>query len=254
MLIEALSTIPDVFDAYMSASIMKKAREAGVFEFNAHNLHDWGLGDYQKTDDAPFGGGAGQLMMCAPIFEAVRCISQGGPKPHVVFFSPAGTPFTQRVAERLAQEERILFVCGRFEGIDERAYTLADECLSLGDYVLTGGELPAMVVTDAVVRLLPGALGNAQSAQDESFSAEGLLEYAQYTRPSEFEGMGVPEVLLSGNHGAVDAWRRQNAIERTARLRPDLLRNANLTPEEQAFAAKVVESCDNAFDQEGICS
>lgn len=249
MRIETLSVIPEVFDDYMGASIMKNAQAAGVFEFISHDLHDWTHGNYRKVDDAPFGGGAGQVMMPAPIFEAVQDLSaRSEVRPHVVFFTPTGTPFNQRVAERLSTEERLLFVCGRYEGMDERVYSLADECLSLGDYVLTGGELAAMVVTDAVVRLLPGALGNAQSAVDESFSQEGLLEYEQYTRPSTYDGMSVPDVLLSGNHGAVDAWRRQNAIERTARLRPDLLSKANLTAEEQAFASKVVEQQNQKGD------
>lgn len=243
MLIEAISTIPEVFDTYLHTSIMKESLKSGAFEFKAYNLHDWGIGNYQKTDDAPFGGGAGQLMMPGPLFEALRCISASGPKPHVVFFTPSGTPFCQCDAERLSHKERILFVCGRFEGIDERVYSMADECLSLGDYVLTGGELPAMVVTDAIVRLLPGSVGNPESVIDESFSSDGLLEYAQYTRPSDFEGMKVPEVLLSGNHAAIAKWRRQNAIERTALMRPDLLKSANLTDEERSFAIKVV-ACD----------
>lgn len=240
MLIEAISTIPEVFDTYLHTSIMKDALKRGTFEFRSYNLHDWGIGNYQKTDDAPFGGGAGQLMMPGPIFDAVRSVSSKGPKPYVVFFTPSGTKFTQRDAERLSEKDRILFVCGRFEGMDERAYTLADECFSLGDFVLTGGELPAMVVTDAIVRLLPGSVGNPDSVVEESFSSEGLLEYAQYTRPSDFEGMKVPEVLLSGNHGAIAEWRRQNSIERTAQMRPDLLQNANLTDKERAFASKVV--------------
>lgn len=246
MRIETLSVIPQVFDSYMSASIMKNAQEAAVFEFVSHDLHEWTHDNYHKVDDRPFGGGAGQVMMAAPIFEAVQDLSQqSNTKPHVVFFTPTGTPFSQGVAERLSKEESILFVCGRYEGMDERVYSLADECLSIGDYVLTGGELAAMVVTDAIVRLLPGALGNDNSSVDESFSADGLLEYAQYTRPASFEGMDVPEVLLSGNHGAVDAWRRQNAIERTVKLRPDLIKSANLTQQEREFASKVLEDISN---------
>lgn len=180
------------------------------------------------------------LMKPAPIFEAVRDIASEGPRPHVVFFTPCGEPFTQRVAERLSAEERILFVCGRYEGMDERAYSLADECLSLGDYVLTGGELAALVVTDAVVRLLPGALGDEMSPVDESFSTAGLLEYAQYTRPATYEGLSVPGVLLSGDHAAVDAWRRKSAVERTARWRPDLLAAAELSDEERDLARRLM--------------
>ena len=239
MLIEALSVFPGVFDAYLSASIMGRAQAAGIFEFRAHDLRDWTHDRHRTVDDAPFGGGAGMLMKPAPIFEAVAAIKAEDPRPaRVVFFTPVGTPFTQREAERLSGEERLLFVCGRYEGMDERVYELADECLSLGDYVLTGGELAAMVVTDSVVRLLPGALGDEMSPKDESFST-GLLEYAQYTRPADYDGRPVPDVLLSGDHAAVDAWRRRNAIERTARLRPDLLAQAPLSDEERAWADSI---------------
>lgn len=234
MLVEAISVIPEVFDPYLNASIMGRARAAGIFAFEAHDLRTWTHDRHRTVDDAPFGGGQGMLMKPEPLFEAVEALAAQGPKPHVVFFSPCGTPFTQEVAERLAGEERLLFVCGRYEGMDERVYTLADEVISLGDYVLTGGELAALAVTDAVVRLLPGALGDAMSAKDESFSA-GLLEYAQYTRPADFRGMRVPDVLLSGDHGAVDAWRRRSALERTAQLRPDLLADAQLSASEQAY-------------------
>lgn len=242
-LYEVLSVFPEVFDSYLSASIMGRARERGIFEFRAHDLRDWTHDRHRTVDDAPFGGGQGMLMKPAPIYEALDDISAEGPRPHVVFFTPCGTPFDQSVAERLSREDRVLFVCGRYEGIDERAYALADETISLGDYVLTGGELAALVVIDSVVRLLPGALGDEMSAQDESFSS-GLLEYAQYTRPSEYRGMSVPEVLLSGDHAKVDAWRRANAIERTALLRPDLLESARLTPEEVEFAHTVVAKAD----------
>jgi tRNA (guanine37-N1)-methyltransferase len=184
------------------------------------------------------------LMKPAPIFEAVEYIQTMADAPaHVVFFSPVGETFTQRTAERLAGEDRILFVCGRYEGMDERVYELADETLSLGDYVLTGGELAALVVTDAVVRLLPGALGDEMSAQDESFS-DGLLEYAQYTRPQDFEGRTVPDVLLSGDHARIAAWRRMNAVERTALWRPDLLDAADLSDEERAVAERIAREAN----------
>lgn len=240
MLVETLSVFPGVFDAYLGASIMGRAQAKGILEFRAHDLRGWTHDRHRTVDDAPFGGGQGMLMKPAPIFEAVADIKAADPRPaRVIFFTPVGTPFTQSVAQRLSGEERLVFVCGRYEGMDERVYELADECLSLGDYVLTGGELPAMVVTDAVVRLLPGALGDEMSPVDESFSA-GLLEYAQYTRPANYEGRPVPDVLLSGDHAAVDAWRRRNAIERTARLRPDLLDDADLTTDERAFARQVM--------------
>ena len=239
MIFETLSVIPEVFDGYLDASIMGRAKAKGVFSYTGYDLRDWTHDRHRTVDDAPFGGGQGMLMKPDPIFEAVRDISSRGEvAPHVVFFSPVGVPFTQASARALAEHERVLLVCGRYEGMDERVYTLADEVISLGDYVLTGGELAALCVIDACVRLLPGALGDEMSACDESFS-DGLLEYAQYTRPAVYDGMGVPEVLLSGDHAAVDAWRRESAIERTARLRPDLLDAACLSDEERERARAI---------------
>ena len=233
MIFETLSVFPEVFSPYLDASIMGRAQRSGVFSFLSHDLRDWTHDRHRTVDDAPFGGGQGMLMKPAPIFEAVEDLaSRGNVRPRVVFFSPCGARYDQRAAERLAGEERILLVCGRYEGMDERAYALADDVFSLGDYVLTGGELAALVVIDSVARLLPGALGDEMSAVDESFSPAGLLEYAQYTRPASYRGMDVPEVLLSGDHARVAAWRRKSAIERTARWRPDLLDAADLTPEE----------------------
>ncbi len=249
MRFDAISVIPEVFDGYVDASVLGRARRRGVFEFHAHDLRTWTHDRHRTVDDAPFGGGQGMLMKPEPIFEAVeavRCLDTC--EPHVMFFSPCGKPFTQDVAKRLAQQERIMFVCGRYEGMDERVYTLADEVISLGDYVLTGGELAALVVTDAVVRLLPEALGDAMSAQDESFS-QGLLEYAQYTRPAQFGEMVVPQVLLSGDHGAIDRWRRESALERTARWRPDLLETTELDKEDRAFLDRM--SCVPAIHKEG---
>ncbi len=240
MLIEALSVIPDVFDPYLDASIMGRARRAGVFEFVAHDLREWTHDRHRTVDDAPFGGGQGMLMKPAPVFEALDDLSFAGPRPHVVFFSPCGTPYDQRAAERLSRHDRLVLVCGRYEGMDERVYALADEVLSLGDYVLTGGELAALAVIDSVVRLLPGALGDEMSALDESFSSEtGLLEYAQYTRPASYRGMDVPEVLLSGDHARVRRWRRLSSVERTARWRPDLIDDALLDDEERAVVRSV---------------
>ena len=244
MLIETLSVFPEMFEPVMSTSILGRARKAGLFDFRASNLCDWTPDRHRTVDDEPYGGGQGMLMKVPPIAEAIRSISAEGPKPTVVFFTPCGEPFDQHVAERLLKSERLLFVCSRYEGVDERAYDFADERLSIGDYVLTGGELPAMVVADAVVRLIPGALGDEMSNVDESFSTAedgGLLEYAQYTRPAEFEGQGVPEVLTSGDHAKVDAWRRRNAIERTCRWRPDLIESARLTPEERAYAQQILD-------------
>ena len=252
MLIETLSVFPELFEPYMSTSIMGRARKAGLFEFAAHDLRDWTHDRHRTVDDEPYGGGAGMLMKVAPLHEAITDLSsRGGTRPRVVFFTPCGERFTQETAERLAACDRLLLVCGRYEGMDERAYDLADERLCIGDYVLTGGELPALVVADAVVRLIPGALGDEMSNVDESFAtgdAGGLLEYEQYTRPAEFEGRTVPDILLSGDHAKVDAWRRSNALERTCRWRPDLLATAGLTEAERERAAELVAR----FHTEGI--
>lgn len=243
MIVETLSVFPEMFEGAMSSSILGRARKKGILDFHAYDLRDWTHDRHRTTDDEIYGGGAGLLMCCPPIFEAVESICSTGPKPHVIFFTPTGRPFNQDMAAELAGYERLLMVCGRYEGIDERAYTLADRCISLGDYVLTGGELAAMVVTDAVCRLLPGALGDENSAVEESF-ADNLLEFPQYTRPAVYRDMEVPEVLLSGNHGAIAAWRRRAAIERTALLRPDMLDAAKLTDEERAYADTIHSDSD----------
>lgn len=228
-----------MFEDYMSLSIMGRAAKKGALQFQAHDLRDWTHDRHRSTDDEPYGGGQGLLMTCPPVFEALDELSASGPKPTVIFFTPTGEPFTQAAAQELAAHERLLMVCGRYEGFDERVYTLADKCYSLGDYVLTGGELPAMVVTDAVVRLLPGVLGDDASAVDESF-AGNLLEYPQYTRPASYRGMDVPEVLLSGDHGKVDAWRREQSVIRTAQMRPDLLAQAELSAAEQDLVEGII--------------
>ncbi len=223
-----------MYDSVMGESIMKRAQACGALDFHAYDLRDWTHDRHRTTDDAPYGGGQGLVMKCEPIFEAYDDIVAQGERPCTIFLTPTGQPFDQGLATELADKERLLFICGHYEGIDERAYTLADRCISLGDYVLTSGELASMVVIDAVVRLLPGVLGDEGSAVDESFY-DGLLEYPQYTRPAEYRGMQVPEVLLSGNHALIDQWRRKQSIERTARLRPDLLECANMTQAERAF-------------------
>lgn len=242
MRLDTISVFPELFEPYMSTSIMGRARSKGLFSFEAHNLRDWTYDRHRTVDDAPFGGGQGMLMKPEPIFEAVRDVaSRSEMAPHVVFFSPCGTTFTQGMAHRLAKCEHLLFVCGRYEGMDERVYELANEVISLGDFVLTGGELAALTVMDAVVRLLPGALGDEMSNVEESFE-QGLLEHAQYTRPASFEGRDVPEVLLSGDHAKIAAWRRRNAIERTARWRPDLIADAVLSDAERALARKLART------------
>ena len=245
MRVDTLSTFPDMFESVMGASMMRIAREKGILEFNAYDLRDWTHDRHRTTDDEPYGGGHGLVMKCEPIFEAADELAAEGGRPHVVFLAPQGARFDDAMACELASQDRLLFICGHYEGIDERAYTLADSVISIGDYVLTSGELAAMVVIDAVVRKLPGVLGAEQGAVDESFNG-GLLEYPQYTRPAEFRGMEVPAVLRSGDHGAVDRWRRQQSLERTYRLRPDLLQDARLDAADVAF----LESLD-ADGQEG---
>lgn len=243
MIVETLSVFPEMFEQVMSTSILGRACKKGILDFHAYDLRDWTHDRHRTTDDEIYGGGAGLLMCCPPIFEAVDEIASSGPVPHIIFFTPTGQPFTQDMAVELSSYERLLMVCGRYEGFDERVYTLADRCISLGDYVLTGGELAAMVVTDAVCRLLPGALGDENSAVEESFS-DGLLEFPQYTRPASYRGMDVPELLLSGNHAAIAAWRRCAAIKKTALLRPDMLDAAELTDEERAFANTIRTDSD----------
>lgn len=234
MRIDTLSTFPDMYASVMGASMMKRAQDKGILEFHAHDLRDWTHDRHRTTDDEPYGGGAGLVMKCAPIFEAYDDLCAEGPAPVTVFLAPVGTPFTDASACELARCERLLFICGHYEGIDERAYTLADRVLSIGDYVLTSGELASMVVIDAVVRKLPGVLGAENGATDESFHGN-LLEYPQYTRPAEFRGMVVPPVLTSGDHGKVDRWRREQSLARTQALRPDLLADAVLSDDDRAF-------------------
>jgi tRNA (guanine37-N1)-methyltransferase len=264
MRIETLSVFPEMFEPAMSSSIIGRAREAGLLQFVAHDLRNWTHDRHHTTDDTPYGGGPGQLMKVEPVFEALdallssdTAVEQTGHEsndsppavgqqkrppvslasPAVIFFTPVGRPFTQQMASELALRKHLIMVCGRYEGFDERVYHRADYCLSIGDYILTGGELAAMVVTDAVCRLLPGVLGDERSSVDESFST-GLLEYPQYTRPAEYRGLAVPEVLLSGNHALIAEWRRKQSIIRTARLRPDLLDQAKLQADEWEWAKR----------------
>lgn len=258
MLIETLSTFPHMYDSVMGESMMKRAQEKGILEFRAHDLRDWTHDRHRTTDDDPYGGGAGLVMKCDPIFEAVEAIlgkefveaklaaappqgesqQRSSAAPQIVFLAPQGRPFDDAYADKLAAADHLLFICGHYEGIDERVYTLADHVISLGDYVLTSGELASMVVIDAAVRKLPGVLGAAEGPVDESFTS-GLLEYPQYTRPADFHGMRVPEVLTSGNHAAIARWRREQSLARTAAARPDLIAAAEaagrLTPADQKF-------------------
>ena len=221
MKIDVLTLFPGMFPGPLDESIIKRACESGRLRLGIRDLRDYTHDRHRKVDDRPFGGGPGMLMKPEPLFEAVEALR--GEKTRVILTSPAGRPFRQEIAQELAGEEHLLLVCGSYEGFDERVREcLADDELSIGDYVLTNGALPAMVIIDAVTRLLPGVLGDDESSVDESFS-DGLLEYPQYTRPAEFRGMSVPEVLLSGDHAAIERWRREQARIRTGQRRPDLL-------------------------------
>lgn len=241
MRIDVLTIFPEVFEAPLATSILRIAREKSILNIHLHDLRDWSQGTHRTVDDYPYGGGPGMVMLPGPIFDAVREISAiETPRPHVIFLSPRGRTFKHPVAKRLSELERILIVCGRYEGFDERVYTLADEIISVGDYVVSGGEIPAMLVIDAITRLLPGALGDHRSTEEESF-VEGLLEYPQYTRPPVFENMDVPAVLRSGNHAQIEAWRREQALRITSRFRPDLLDLVELSQSERAIADDELE-------------
>jgi tRNA (guanine37-N1)-methyltransferase len=230
--IDVLTLFPEMFSGPLDASIVGRARKAGLLDLRLQNLRQWTHDRHKTVDDKPFGGGAGMVLKPEPIFEAVESLADD--RTHVIVTAPAGRPFTQAIARELAQKEHLLFICPSYEGVDERVCeALADDELSIGDYVLTNGGLPAMVIIDAVTRLLPGALGDDESARDESFS-QSLLEYPHYTRPAEFRGMKVPEVLLSGHHAEIEKWRAEQARARTVKRRPDLLNNSGAeTPPQQ---------------------
>jgi len=221
--IDILTLFGEMFDGFLEASIVGRAIRNGLLRVERTNIRGFAADRYGSVDDAPFGGGPGMVLMCGPIFDAVRHVRrQAEPPGKVVLLSPQGRPLTQNIAGELATQERLILLAGHYEGFDERIRAgLADEELSLGDFVLSGGEIAAMAVIDAVVRLLPGALGAEESLHEESFS-HGLLEYPQYTRPREFEGMTVPDILLSGDHGKIARWRQEQAERRTRRRRPDL--------------------------------
>ena len=222
MKIDVLTLFPAMFVGPLDESIIMRARKAGLLDLKIHQLRDWTQDRHKTVDDRPFGGGPGMLMRPEPLFAAVENLRRESTK--VILLTPSGRKFSQAIARELADQKDLLFVTGHYEGFDERVReNLADDELSIGDYVLTNGALPAMVIIDAVARLLPGVLGDDESSRDESFS-QGLLEYPQYTRPAEFRGMKVPEVLLSGNHAEIEKWRCEQARLRTNAVRPDLLK------------------------------
>jgi len=237
-----LTLFPEMFAGPFDASIIKRAREKGLIKIDLVNIRDFSKNKHRTVDDAPFGGGPGMVMAAEPVFEAVDWLKRQNVKTErIILLSPAGRPFNQALARELSREKTLILICGHYEGIDERVREhLVTEEISIGDYVLTGGELPAMVVVDAVARLLPGVLGRDASAAEESFS-NSLLEYPHYTRPREYRGCPVPEVLLSGHHEQIRAWRRRQALLRTLENRPDLLHGANLTSEDKQILKEVLK-------------
>lgn len=241
MQFEVFTLLPDVFPPYLESSILQRARQRGLVSVNVHNIRNYTHDRHHVTDDTPYGGGGGMVMKPEPVFEAVEAVlgsdahrSLPQPAP-IIMLTPQGRVFTQTIAEEYSHHKRIALLCGRYEGMDERIreHLVTDE-ISIGDYVLTGGELPALIVIDAVTRLIPGVLGDPDGATDDSH-ATGLLEYPHYTRPLDFRGWKVPDILLSGDHGKVDKWRREQSLLRTLARRPDLLENIDLTEQERIF-------------------
>jgi tRNA (guanine37-N1)-methyltransferase len=236
MIIDVLTLFPEMFPGFVNTSILKRAIDNGLVFINTHNFREFAHDRHHTVDDTPYGGGSGMVLKPEPIFETVEALKPAGAP--VILLSPQGRLFTQAVAQELSKCDRIVLVCGRYEGVDERVREhLATDEISIGDYVLSGGELPSMVVIETVVRLIPGVLGSAESALDDSHVA-GLLEYPQYTRPPVFREWAVPEVLLSGNHAAIAKWRKEQSIRRTAERRPDLMAKAGTGLEAGRLSAK----------------
>lgn len=248
MQFEVFTLLPEVFPSYLDTSILKRARERGLIQVNVHNIRDYTRDKHHTTDDQPYGGGGGMVMKPEPVFEAIETVlelasPQTPPEPAsnipIILLTPQGRVFNQSIAKELSQHKRIALLCGRYEGIDERIReNLVTDEISIGDYVLTGGELPALILIDAVSRLLPDVLGDPTGAEDDSH-AMGLLEYPHYTRPPEFRGSKVPDVLLSGDHKKIDKWRREQSLERTFKKRPDMLDKAELTKEDRKFLEQI---------------
>jgi tRNA (guanine37-N1)-methyltransferase len=232
---DILSVFPGMFVSAFACSLLKKAQEKNLIEIQVHDIRHYAQDKHRMTDDAPYGGGGGMVMKVEPIDRALQAVAPERDQALVVLLTPQGETFCQKIAEELATNPRIVLICGHYEGLDERVRAhLVDREISIGDYVLTGGELPAMIVVDAVARLIPGVLGNAVSAQTDSF-ATGLLEYPQYTRPAEYRNWKVPDVLITGHHREIDKWRRRESLRRTLARRPDLLKQADLSAEDPAM-------------------
>lgn len=236
---DIITTFPNVFDSPLNESILKRAREKGILHITIHNLRNYTQDKHQVTDDYPYGGGAGMVMKLEPLVAAIESLRTLSSK--VLLLSPQGKRFDQEEAKRLAELEYIILVCGHYEGVDERITHFIDEEISIGDYILTGGEVAALVIIDAVTRLIPGVLGEPSSSHDETFR-DFLIEYPQYTRPRSFRGLDVPEVLLSGNHKEISKWRRQESLKKTLERRPDLLEHAPLSPEDKIILEKLTKN------------
>jgi tRNA (guanine37-N1)-methyltransferase len=234
---DVFTLFPEVFTPYLESSILQRARQHGLVEVNLHNIRDWTTDRHHVCDDVPYGGGGGMVMKPDPIFTAVESVLGAPPACPVILLTPQGRVFTQAIAQELALQPHLALLCGRYEGVDERVcqHLVTDE-ISIGDYVLSGGELPALIVIDAITRLIPGALGDPDGAWDDSH-ATGLLEYPHYTRPPEFRGWAVPDILLSGDHGKIARWRREQALLRTLQRRPDMLERADLSEKDRKFLA-----------------
>jgi tRNA (guanine37-N1)-methyltransferase len=241
MRVDVFSLFPELFTSYLNTSILGRARQANLLEVDLHNIRDYATDKHQVTDDEPYGGGGGMVMKPEPIFAALEAVLGVEPTIPVVLLTPQGRLFNQAVAQELSRHEQFALICGRYEGVDERVVEhLASDEISIGDYVLTGGELPALIVIDAVTRLIPGVLGDPTGAMTDSH-ASGLLEHPHYTRPTEFRGWGVPEVLKSGDHAKIERWRREQSLLRTAKRRPELLENFELSKKDSEFLEEFEE-------------
>jgi tRNA (guanine37-N1)-methyltransferase len=243
---DVFTLLPEVFSPYLNSSILHRARQRGLIDVRIYNIRDWASEKHHVTDDEPYGGGGGMVMKVEPVFNAVESVL--GPKTHcpVILLTPQGRVFNQKTALELVRHPRLALICGRYEGVDERIreHLVTDE-ISIGDYVLTGGELPALILIDAVSRLIPGVLGDPDGAMDDSHAA-GLLEYPHYTRPPEYRGWDVPEILLSGDHAKIDKWRREQSLRRTLKRRLDLLENAPLSETDRKVLKKIQDEGENS--------
>ncbi len=245
MKINILTIFPEMFESVFSSSILGRAREQGLLEITLTDIRPFSEAKHKNTDDYPFGGGAGMVMMAQPIRDAMRSVTGEEFRGRRIYLGPRGKTLTTALARELAKEEELVLLCGHYEGVDQRALdTCIDEEISIGDYILTGGELAAMVLTDCVARFIPGVLGSAESPEEESFS-DGLLEYPQYTRPRELDGLAVPEILLNGDHAKIRAWRRKESLRATAKFRPDLLEKAPLDKNDRKMLKELEEECSS---------